>query len=216
MTDVRHSELAQLLGGRGGALDASLPPVAFVLGWLLFDHSIGAGAVCAVLVGAVIGLVRWFRGTRPRAVLVSVALVVIAALVPVYTGRVEDLFLVQLLSNAASALVWAASIAFRWPLLGVVVGGVLGQKFRWRRDSALLRAYSIASWAWVGQYVLRVLVFTPLWLGAHIGLLLTARVALTWPLQVLCVVVSGWLLKRSLPADHPGIRHPRVNDASAS
>ncbi|TWP51119.1 DUF3159 domain-containing protein [Lentzea tibetensis] len=212
MTDVRHSEpesLAHLLGGRGGAVDASLPPVAFVVGWLLFSHSIGVGALFAVACGVVIGVVRFVRGTRPRAVLVSVALVVVAALVAMYTGRPEDFFLVQLLSNAASALVWAASIAVRWPLLGVVVGTVLGQKTRWRRDPDLLRAYSVASWAWVGQYVLRVLVFLPLWLAAQVEVLAVARVALTWPLQLLCLVVSGWLLKRALPAGHPGIRHPR-------
>lgn len=208
MTDVRSESLAQLLGGRGGALDASLPPVAFALGWLLFDHSIGVGALAAVLTGVVIGVYRFAKGSRPRAVLVSVALVVVAALIAMYTGRAEDFFLVQLLSNAASALVWAASIAVRYPLLGVVVGTVLGQKTKWRRDPALLRAYSVASWPWVGQYVLRVVVFLPLYLAAQVGALAVARVALTWPLQILCLVVSGWILHRALPTTHPGIRHP--------
>jgi len=208
MTDVRQESLASLLGGRGGALDASLPPLAFVAGWLLWSHSIGAGAVAAVLCGVAIGAVRFVRGEKPRAVVLSVLLVVAASLVALYTGRVEDFFLVQLLSNVASALAWAGSIAVRWPLLGVVVGTLLGQKTRWRRDPALLRAYSVASWAWVGQYVLRVAVFTPLWLDAQIFWLAGLRVALSWPLQIVCVLVSGWLLRRALPAGHPGFRHP--------
>jgi hypothetical protein len=41
----------------------------------------------------------------------------------------------------------------RWPLLGLVVAFVLGQRARWRRDPALLRAYMRASWVWVGQYL---------------------------------------------------------------
>jgi hypothetical protein len=212
MTDVRQESLASLLGGRGGALDASLPPLAFVAGWLLWSHSIGAGAVAAVLCGVVIGVVRFVRGEKPRAVVLSVLLVVAAALVALYTGRVEDFFLIQLLSNVASALAWAGSIAVRWPLLGVVVGTLLGQKTRWRRDPALLRAYSVASWAWVGQYVLRVAVFTPLWLDAQIFWLAGLRVALSWPLQIVCVLVSGWLLRQALPAGHPGFRHPQLPD----
>lgn len=214
MTDVRQESLASLLGGRGGALDASLPPLAFVAGWLIWGHTIGAGAVVAVLCGVVIGVFRFVRGEKPRAVVFSVLLVVAAALVAVYTGRVEDFFLIQLLSNVASALAWAGSIAVRWPLLGVVVGTLLGQKTRWRRDPALLRAYSVASWAWVGQYVLRVAVFTPLWLDAQVFWLVTLRAALSWPLQIVCILVSGWLLRRALPPGHPGFRHPQVSETA--
>ncbi|MFD4643868.1 DUF3159 domain-containing protein [Lentzea sp. NPDC058436] len=215
MTDVRQESLASLLGGRGGALDASLPPLAFVAGWLLWGHSIGAGAVVAVLCGVAIGVFRLVRGEKPRAVLLSVLLVVAAALVALYTGRVEDFFLIQLLSNVASALAWAGSIAVRWPFLGLVVGTILGQKTRWRRDPDLLRAYSVASWAWVGQYVLRVAVFTPLWLDAQVFWLATLRVGLSWPLQIVCILVSGWMLRRALPADHPGFRHPRVPESAS-
>ncbi|MCP2164755.1 DUF3159 domain-containing protein [Goodfellowiella coeruleoviolacea] len=205
--------LAQLLGGRGGALDATLPPVAFVVGWALPGNSIPLGAAAAIAVGLVVGVIRLLRRDRPRAVVVSVALVVIAALVAMHTGRAADFFLLQILSNVASALAWAASIVVRWPLLGVVVGLVLGQKFRWRRDPDLLRAYGVASWAWVGQYVLRIVVYGALYLADQVLALGIARVALSWPLQVVCLAVSWWMLRRVLPADHPGLRHPRVPEA---
>lgn len=209
MTDTRQESLAALLGGRGGALDASLPPLAFVLGWLLGGRSVEVGALAAVACGVVVGAVRVARGGRPRALLLSVALVVVAAYVALQTGRAEDFFLVQIFLNAASALVWAASIVVRWPLLGVVVGLVTGQRFRWRRDPDLLRAYRFASWPWVAQYVLRVLVFGALWLAGEVVLLGIMRAALTWPLQVACIAVSWWVLRRTLPTDHPGLRHPQ-------
>jgi hypothetical protein len=132
----------------------------------------------------------------------------LAALVALSTGRAEDFFLVQLLSNLASALVWAASILLRWPLLGVVVGTALGQRGRWRHDAALLRAYSRASWVWVLQYVVRVLVFAPLWYAGEVVWLAAARVALSWPLVVACLAASWWVLRRSLPEGHPGLRAP--------
>ncbi|MGH3824893.1 MAG: DUF3159 domain-containing protein, partial [Pseudonocardiaceae bacterium] len=135
--------------------------------------------------------------------------VLVAVLIALYTGRAADFFLLQLLSNVVSALVWALSVLVRWPLLGVIVGGVLGQRTAWRRDPDLLRAYSLASWMWVGQYLIRIAVFTPLWaLSAVVGLGV-ARVMLSWPLVAACVAVSGAVLIRVLPADHPGLRTVR-------
>ena len=200
--------LTHLLGGRRGALDASLPPAAFVVGWLVSGRSIAWGAVAAIAVGVIVGVLRLVRGHRVTAVLASVAVVAAGALVALYTGRAQDFFLIQLLANIASALAWAVSILIRWPLLGLVVGTLLGQKTRWRRDPDLLRAYGRASWVWVGQYTLRVLVYGLLWWTGAVVALAVARVALSWPLVAATVAVSAVVLRRSLPADHPGLRQP--------
>ena len=200
--------LRHLLGGRRGALDASVPPAAFVVGWLISGRSIAWGAGVAVAAGVLIGALRLARGHRITAVLASVAVVAAGALIAVYTGRAQDFFLVQLLANIASALAWAVSILVRWPLLGLVVGALLGQKTRWRRDSGLLRAYGRASWVWVGQYLVRVLVYGSLWLSGEVVALGVARVALSWPLVAATVAASALVFQRSLPPDHPGIRRP--------
>jgi hypothetical protein len=136
--------------------------------------------------------------------------VAVAAVVALRTGRAEDFFLVQVLSNAASSLVWASSIALRRPLLGLLVGVALGQRTRWRRDPALLRAYSRASWVWVGQYLFRLLVFVPLWYAGQVIALTMARIALSWPLVAVCLGASWWVLRRTLPDGHPGLRHPQA------
>ena len=201
--------LRRLLGGRRGALDASLPPAGVVVGWLVSGRSTAWGAVAAITVGVIIGVLRLVRGHRITAVLASVAVVVAGALVALYTGRAQDFFLIQLLLNIVSALVWAVSILVRWPLLGLVVGTLLGQKTRWRRDPDLLRAYGRASWVWVlGQYSLRVLVYGLLWWTGAIVALGVARIVLSWPLVAATVAVSAVVLRRSLPAGHPGLRRP--------
>jgi len=209
---VDHDErdsLHQVLGGRGSALDASLPPVAFGLGWYLGGRSIAVGGAAAVLVAAVIGGWRLRGGARPLAVLVSLLAVLCGAVIALRTGNAADFFLVRLVTNALSGLVWVVSIVARWPLLGVVVGTLLSQGRGWRRDPAMLRAYGRASWVWVGQYLVRLVVFIPLWLAGAVLPLTIAQVALTWPLVALCIAVSWWVLRRSLPADHPGLRHPQ-------
>jgi len=198
--------LAEILGGRRGAIDASVPPAAFVVGWFAAGQSIAWGSGVAIAVAVVLGVFRLVRGDKARAVVVSLAVVIAAALIALHTGRAEDFFLLQLLSNVASALLWAASIVIRWPLLGVVVGLVLGQKTRWRRDPALLRAYSRASWIWVAQYVVRVVIYGALWWAGQVVALGIARTVLSWPLVALVVAISGWVLYRALPEDHPGLR----------
>ena len=209
-----NESLADLLGGWRASLDAALPPVAFVAGWLLTSESVEWGVVAALAVSVALGGYRLVRGTRPRAVLLGVLGVLLAAVVVLYTGQARDFFLPRLLSNAASGVAWMISIVLRWPLLGVVVGTLLGQRTRWRRDRALLRAYSIASWAWVMQYVIRTVVLGGLYLLAATQALAVAQVALTWPLVAANIAVSAWLLRISLPDGHPGFRHPRDPDAA--
>lgn len=209
-TEGDRDTLMRLLGGSGSAVDASLPPVAFGLGWFFGGQSIAVGGAAAVVVSALIAGWRLRGGARPLAVLVSLLVVVVGALIALRTGHAADFFLIRVASNAASVLVWLTSIAVRWPLLGVIVGTVLRQGKSWRRDPALLRAYSRASWVWVGQYAVRLTVFIPLWMDGRVFALGTAQLVLTWPLVALCVVTSWWVLRRSLPEDHPGIRHPRV------
>jgi hypothetical protein len=210
VTDEQQASLRELLGGRRGALDATIPPAAFVIGWLLSGSSVAWGAGVALACGVTIAVLRLVRGHKITAVLASVALVAAAALLAIYTGRAQDFFLIQVLINIASGLAWAVSILIRWPLLGVVVGILLGQKTRWRRDPDLLRAYSRASWVWVlGQYTLRVLVFGLLWWTGWVVALAVARIALSWPLVAATVAASAVVLRRTLPEGHPGLRHPR-------
>ncbi|MBE9374094.1 DUF3159 domain-containing protein [Saccharopolyspora sp. HNM0983] len=204
----------QLLGGKESAVDASLPPVAFGVGWLLFGESIPAASLAAVVVSLLIGAWRLSRRARPVAVLVSLLFVLTGALIALYTGDAVDFFLTRLVSNALSALGWMISIGLRWPLLGIIVGAVLGQGKRWRNDPDLLRAYSRASWVWVGQYVVRLAVFIPLWAIGAVVPLTVAQLVLTWPLVAVCVLGSWFVVQRSLPAGHPGLRHPQDGTAA--
>jgi hypothetical protein len=206
--------LATLLGGRRGALDATLPGVGYVIGWALAERfapgpsSIAVGCAAAFAVGLALSIFRLTRGAAPRAVVLGLLGVAVAAAIALRTGRAVDFFFIQVASNAVSALAWTASILVRWPFLGLIVGLVLRQRTRWRRDPDLLRAYMRASWPWVGQYLVRLAVFVPLFLTEQAFALGVARVVLTWPLVAACLAASWWVLRRSLPPDHPGLRHP--------
>ena len=219
LTSDRRSDptLREVLGGRRGAIDASVPALAFTLGWLIADRVTGStdaihwGSGAALLAALAVAGWRLRRGQRPGAVLVGLLGVALAGVIAMRTGRAVDFFAIQIASNAASALAWLVSIAIRWPLLGLVVGTLLGQRTRWRKDPDLLRGYGRASWVWVAQYVLRLAVFLPLYAADQVVALGIARAALTWPLVATCVALSWPLLRSALPPGHPGIRHPRGN-----
>lgn len=213
---MRDESLADLLGGRRGAVDATVPPLAFVAGWLAAGQSLWAGVIAALAAGTAVAGWRLTRGAKPGAALVGLLAVCLAALIAVRTGRAADFFLLQLVSNAASALAWTVSIVLRWPLLGLIVGAVLRQRTRWRRDPDLLRAYGRASWIWVLQYAVRLAVFLPLYAADQVAALGVARAALTWPLVAACLAVSWWVIRRTLPPDHPGPRHPVTADTPAA
>lgn len=210
--------LRDILGGRRGSLDATIPVVVYVGAWAIADSldadSPVVWAAAAALVAAVIvAIVRLIRKGRPVAALLGLLGVGVASLIALRTGRAVDYFIVQIVANALSALAWLVSILVRWPLLGVVVGVLLGQRTRWRRDPDLLRGYQRASWLWVGQYLLRLAVFLPLYWADAVVALGVARVALSWPLVVTVIILSWPVLRTALPPGHPGLRHPRVPEA---
>jgi hypothetical protein len=220
--DESGSSLTELLGGRTGFVDAAGPAVAFVVGWTLAGRggsgdsqvAIWWGAGAALRVGVILGVYRWSSsGKRPAAVVLGLLGVIVAAMIALRTGHAADFFLLQIASNAASALVWTLSILVRWPLLGVIVGLMLGQRFRWRADPDLSRGYRRASWLWVGQYLVRLAVFVPLYRADQVVALGIAR-ALTWMPVLACVALSWPVLRTALPTGHGGIRHPRRADGS--
>src|SRR2546430_1998178 len=77
-----------------------------------------------------------------------------------------------------------------------------------RSGPALLHADTRASWIWVLQSLIRVVIFGALWLPGSVVALGIARIALSWPLVAATIATSAVLFQRALPANHPGIRHP--------
>ena len=203
--------LHDLLGGRRGALESALPSVVFVIGYLASGSDLRLALAAALLAAAALATARLVRREKPVRVVGGLAAVAVAAVVAARTGNAADYFLPSLLANVASALVWAASILARWPLLGVIIGFAVGQKTIWRADPDLMTAYSSASWIWAASFLVRAGVNTPLYLSDNLVGLGVSRVLLGWPMVLVVIAASWWVIRRSLPDDHPGIMHPRVH-----
>ena len=143
--------------------------------------------------------------------------VAIAGYVASRTGKAENFFLPGLLLNVAYATAYLVSIAVRWPLIGVIVAAVGRTGNAWRDNPDRLRAYTRASWVWVGLFLSRIAVQLPLYLAGALVALGTARVAMGVPLFVVGAWLS-WLVLRNTewPRERSGgLSGPRHNRRSA-
>ena len=207
--DTERHPLAHLIGGPRGAVESILPPAAFIVTYVATGESIAWGVGVALGLGAGFAAWRIAEGKRPTRVLGSLLVVVLSAYVAVKTGSAAAFFWPRVLVNVASALAFAISIFVRWPLLGVIVGPLVGTRMRWRQDPDLVTAYGRASWLWVALCLVRAGILIPLIeQNALWGLALSG--ALFYGLVVVTVILSWRVIKSALPADHPGIRHPRT------
>lgn len=190
----RH-ELLEALGGPQGIADSSIPALAFVLAYTFNGNELNSAAWIAVGIAAVITVVRLARKESLQFALAGFAGVAIAAFIASRTGKAEDFFLPGLLLNAGYALAYVVSIVIRWPLIGVILGPLGGEGMAWRKDPAMVRLYSRASWIWVGVFALRLAVQLPLYLAGALLALGIAKTAMGLPIFLLAIWLTYLVLR---------------------
>lgn len=202
----------RLLGGVRGALESVLPPLVFVGVYLGLGGSPEEDLTWAIIVSLALALAftiwRLLERKHPARALGSVLLVLISAYIASRTGSAADFFWPRVLLNAASALAFIVANLAGWPLIGVILGPLVGTRMRWRSDPVLMRAYRRASWPWAALNAVRAVLLAVFIDGDNLWAL-AASGAFFYGLTVLTIIASWWIIRRSLPADHPGIRHPQ-------
>jgi hypothetical protein len=192
--------LAEVVGGALGIAESVLPPATFVATYTATGQQTQPALIAALALGVLFGIARVVRRQTPQFALAGLVGIAISAYVVARTGRAEDFFLPGLLANAGYALAYATSIVVRWPLIGVLIGIASNRGMEWRRDPARVRAYSRASWVWVGLFSLRLAVQLPLYLTGAVVALGVARVAMGVPLLVAGIWLT-WLILRTRQRD---------------
>ncbi len=210
--DPRHP-FTRLLGGVRGALESILPPLVFISVYLGLggeaDEDLTWAIIAAVGLGLVFTVWRIVEGKHPARAVGSLLLVLVSAYIAGRTGSAADFFWPRVLLNAASALAFVFANLIGWPLIGVILGPLVGTRMTWRKDPVLLRAYRRASWPWAVLNVVRTVLLVLFIDGDNLWAL-AASGAFFYVLTLVTIVISWWLIKRSIPADHLGIRHPHV------
>lgn len=208
--------LQEAVGGVRGVVESVAPGLLFVVvfvaaGQRLVPALVAAGA--AALVAVVWRLVERTSVTQALSGILGVGIGVIWAW---RSGRAQDYYAWGLWTNVAYLVVFAASLAVRRPLVGVVMGlfrsdgpmfpgGSWAAVGSWRADRALRARYTWATWAWTAMFAARLAVQVPLYRNAEVAWLGTAKLVMGVPLTAVVLWVS-WLLVRgsgAAPAPAP-------------
>jgi len=187
--------VAEATGGVRGLVESVAPGLVFVVVYLVADELTPA-LVSASAVTLLAVIVRLAQRTPVTQALAGVIGVGIGVFWAARSGQAQDYFVVGLWTNTAYLAACLVSLVAGWPVVGVVVGLLRGEGTTWRDDRGLRRVYGLATWVWVAMFALRLAVQVPLYLGAEVGWLGTARLAMGVPLWALTLWVT-WLLVRT-------------------
>ncbi|MDQ3153069.1 MAG: DUF3159 domain-containing protein [Actinomycetota bacterium] len=187
--------LLQQMGGVGGLVASVLPVLVFV------PVNAYAGLTAAIwsAVGVAVGVAVWRLVRRePLQPAISGLLgVAIAAFIAYRTGSAKGYFLFGIWSSLVFAAVFGASVAARWPLVGVIWHGINGDGQGWRADRALRHAYVIATVTWTVVFAARFVVQKYLYDADSATSLGVARIAMGIPLTAAAVLVTIWAVRRA-------------------
>jgi hypothetical protein len=222
---VVRAQMAKALGGRRGMIEAAVPTIVFTVLWLTTREltlALGVSLGAAVL----LLVVRLVQRSTVQFVLNAIFGIGIGWLfVSISAGRggsADDqalaYFLPGILYNAGYSVVLAATCLIGWPLVGFMVGSVTGDPTAWHADKQVVRLCSRLTWLLTIPCLVRVLVQTPIWLGAKSGsidvdsavaALGILKIAMGWPLQLAALAGMVWLLSRN----HTPIESERAEPA---
>lgn len=181
-------------GGWRGLAEASLPAAAFLTAFLVTEE-LSTALLLALGMGVLFTVVRLVqRGSLLQSFSGLVGVAICAAFAQV-SGEARDYFLPGFFINIGYLLVFAVSVAIRWPLMGVLFGFVRGEGTSWRRDDLRRRRYALATWIIAAVLATRLAVQLPMYWADATGALGTARVVMGVPLYALGLWL-GWMITR--------------------
>jgi len=186
------------LGGKRGLIDSGLPALVFLIVFNISGKDVNTALYSAVALSVVLTLLRLLKRETVQHAFSGLIGVGICALISKRTGNAADFYLPGLWINAGYGLLYAITNLVKWPILGVMLGPILGENLLWRKDPARLNAYIKAGWLWVAMFAARLIVQYPLYESGNINALGTARLLMGYPLFIL-TAWGTWQILRKTP-----------------
>ena len=191
------ARILNAMGGKKGLLDSGLPALIFLV---IFNvtKDVQQAAYGALALSLILTIVRLARRETIQHAISGVIGVAICAWLSNRTGKAEDFYLPGLWTNAIYGVVYLASIIVRWPIIGVIIGPLLEENLRWRKDPIRTKVYVKATWLWVGMFAVRLLVQYPLYVSGNVNVLGTARLVMGYPLFI-ATAWATWIAIKNGP-----------------
>ncbi len=196
----RHKILSAF-GGTKGLIDSGLPSLIFLI---VFNaqHELSQALLASLILSALITVLRLIKRTTIQHALGGFIGALICAAVAHRTGNAADLYLPKLAINLFYGSLYLIANLVGWPVMGLVLGPILGENFHWRNDPARKAVYKRAGWLWVGMFFARIAVQYPIYKSGNVNLLGTVNLAMGYPLFI-ATGYATWLVIKTVPVTIP-------------
>lgn len=196
--DSDKTKIINALGGKRGILDSGLPSLVFLVAFNVL-HDLRGALYAAVITAALLTLIRLIRRDTLQHVLSGFIGVAFCALLARKTGQAVDFYLPGLIINVIYGTIYAVFNLIGLPILGLLLGPILGENLAWRKVPERKQAYIRAGWLWVALFTSRLIVQYPLYKSGNVNALGTARLVMGYPFFLLAAWGS-WMLLRAVPS----------------
>jgi len=188
-------------GGKKGLIDSGIPSIIFLVTFNI-RKDLQEALFAAIAVSAVLTIIRLaMRDTIQHAISGFVG-ILICAWFANRTGNPSDLYIPKLLTNLGYGTLYLIANLAGWPILGLMLGPILGENLAWRKNQARKRAYIQAGWLWVAMFFTRIAVQYPIYKSGNLNLLGTVNLAMGYPLFI-ATAYGSWLILRRVPSVKP-------------
>ena len=201
MSEQKHQIMAAF-GGKRGLIDNGLPSIIFLILFMV-TKELRTSIYGAIASSAALTVMRLIRRDTLQHVFSGLIGVLVCAWFARSSGKAVDYYLPSLWKNLGYFVAYSLSAISGWPLIGILLGPILGENFHWRKVPARKRVYVLASWVWAAMFAIRILIMYPLWKAEKLELLGFASLVLGYPLFLLTAWVTWLILKTEEIAKEP-------------
>lgn len=197
---TQHEDRDKVLaafGGKKGLIDSGVPSIVFLIVFNVSDE-LRTALLASLIVSATLTIIRLARRDTLQHAISGFIGSLICAWFANRTGNASDLYIPKLLTNLAYGSAYLIANLAGWPLLGLLLGPILGENLLWRHNPERKKAYIRASWLWVGLFFTRIAVQYPIYRSGNVNLLGTVNLAMGYPLFI-ATAYGSWMILKSVP-----------------
>jgi hypothetical protein len=191
------AKVVNALGGKSGIFDSTVPSIFFLIAYNI-SHDLKLCLYYSIGLAAILMVVRLIRRTTLVHSVGGFIGAVFCAYFAWKTGSAKSYYAPSLWKNSAFAAVYGISVLARFPLIGMILGPILGENLEWRNSKERYRAYRNATWVWFALFIIRLAIQIPLYKANLLNALGVANVFLGVPLY-LFVLWATWLIIKRVP-----------------
>ncbi len=187
------------MGGKKGLIDSGLPSLLFLI-IFNFKNDLKMALIGALVLSVLLAVLRLINKGSVQYAVSGLIGVLLCAYFANRSGNASDFYIPKLLTNLGYGSVYLIGNLVGWPILGLVLGPILGEGLTWRKNLLRRKLYVRASWIWVGLFFLRIAIQYPIYRSGNVNLLGTVNLAMGYPLFFASAYLSWLVIKTGPPA----------------